>query len=69
MKVGDLVKVKRASLGVSVGTMGLIVCSYDIRGDYDTSPNEKIHELQLIGSKPLNRRYLDRDLEVINESR
>jgi hypothetical protein len=66
MRPGDLVKVKRSTLGVPVGTLGLIIYSYDVRGEYDTNPNEKIHELQLIGPEPLNRRYLDRDLEVVN---
>jgi hypothetical protein len=69
VRPGDLVKVKRSTLGVPVGTLGLIIHSYDVRGDYDTNPDEKIHELQLIGPESLFRRYLDRDLEVINESR
>ena len=72
MTVGDLVKVTRASIGVPAGTLGLIMSSYETRGDYDTASGEKIHILQLIGGDfawGQNRRYLGRDLEVINESR
>ncbi len=72
MTVGDLVKVTRASIGVPAGTVGLILSSYETRGDYDTAAGEKIHMLQLIGgdfSWGQNRRYLTRDLEVINASR
>jgi hypothetical protein len=72
MKVGNLVRITRASIGVPAGTMGLILSSYETRGDYDTAAGEKIHILQLIGSSfpwGQNRRYLTRDLEVINESR
>jgi len=72
MRVGDLVKVTRASIGVPMGTMGLILSSYETRGDYDTSTGEKIHILQLVGGDfpwGQNRRYLTRDLEVINASR
>ena len=72
MTVGDLVKVTRAAIGVPVGTLGLIVSSHETRGDYATGTGEKIHILQLIGGDfpwGQNRRYLSRDLEVINESR
>ncbi len=72
MTVGDLVKVTRAAIGVPVGTLGLIVASYETRGDYEITPGEKIHILQLVGGEypwGQNRRYLSRDLEVVNESR
>ena len=72
MQVGDLVKVTRASIGVPIGTLGLIVSSHATRGDYDTASGEKIHILQLIGGDfawAQNRRYLGRVLEVINASR
>ncbi len=72
MTVGDLVKVTRASIGVPIGTVGLITSSYETRGDYDIAPGEKIHILQLVGGDfpwGQNRRYLTRDLEVINASR
>ena len=72
MRPGDLVKVKRAAIGIPAGTLGLILSSYETRGDYDTAKGEKIHILQLIGADfPVSqkRRYLSRDLEVVNESR
>jgi hypothetical protein len=75
MKVGDLVKIRRAAIGVPVGTMGLIIASYDVSADYairgySAAMGEKIHILRLLGARPgHNRRYLGRDLEVINESR
>ncbi len=71
MTAGDLVKVTRASIGVPDGTMGLILSSYDVRGDYDTAPGEKIHMLQLIGTRKVldavghRRRFLARDLEIV----
>jgi len=69
MRAGDLVKVKRACIGVPAGTVGLILSSHDIRGDYDIAAGEKIHELQLINSDiphpMLTRRYLARDLEIV----
>ena len=74
MRAGDLVKITRASIGVPAGTMGLILSSYECRGDYDTATGEKIHILQLIGARRVldavghRRRYLARDLEVISES-
>ena len=73
MKAGDLVKITRASIGVSAGTMGLILTSYETRGDYDTATGEKIYVLQLIGTRRLldavghRRRYLARDLEVVSQ--
>jgi len=75
MQPGDLVKITRASIGVPAGAMGLILSSYETRGDYDTAAGEKIHELQLIGTRKIlnavghRRRYLARDLEVVSESR
>lgn len=72
MTVGDLVKVTRAAIGVPIGTLGLIVSSHEPRGDYDTADGEKIHILQLVGGEypwGQNRRYLSRDLEVVNAGR
>ncbi len=67
MNPGDLVITKRASVGVPTGTYGLIVKSF-MPHDWEKD-GEKIHELQLIGTKGANRRYLARDLKVINASR
>ena len=61
MKVGNLVKIKRASIGVPQGTIGLILESHQ-------PPGATVHVLHLIGTdaKSHKRRYLSRDLEVIS---
>ena len=67
MRAGDLVMTTRAQIGVPRGTIGLVIKSHQPRGDYlGQQTKEKIRELQLIGPEPLFRRYLDRDLEVVN---
>ena len=64
MKAGDLVRIKRAWLGVPVDTHGLIV-------DVFTSPSHQmlIYELVLIGSRKhpqvSKRRYIRQDLEQL----
>jgi len=69
VRPGDLVKVKSARLGVPSGILGLIMRSYDPRGDYARGTDEKIHELQFIGDissvKSKRRRFLGRDLEIV----
>ena len=64
MKVGNLVLIKRASIGVPQDTIGLILESHQWQG----TSEEAIHLLHLIGTatKSHKRRYLSRDLEVIN---
>ena len=63
MKAGDLVKVTRASIGVPLGTVGLIVKSHKPRAE---TIKHSIHEVQLYGVKlGCNRRFLSRDLEVV----
>ena len=74
MKVGDLVMTTRAQIGVSRGTIGLVIKSHQPRGDYlGQQTKEKIHTVQLLGTDTPGihtRRYLDRDLrEYTNESR
>ena len=68
MKVGNLVLIKRASIGVPQGTIGLILESHRPIGGGISE--EGIHLLHLIGTGTANhkRRYLSRDLEVINGS-
>jgi len=66
MKIGDLVKITRVSIGVPKGSIGLIVDTTT------TMPNANhmtfvIHEIQLCGLPKRqggNRQYLERDLEV-----
>jgi hypothetical protein len=67
MRAGDLVKVTRASIGVPLGSVGLIIKSHKPRAE---TIKHSIHEVQLYGVKlGCNRRFLSRDLEVVNESR
>ena len=67
MRAGDLVKVTRASIGVPLGSVGLIVKSHKPRAE---TIKHSIHEVQLYSVKlGSNRRFLSRDLEVVNESR
>ena len=70
MRAGDLVKTTRAQIGVPAGAIGLIIKSHKPRGHYAKGTPWKIHEVQLYGVKlDFNRRFLSRDLEVVNESR
>ena len=67
MRAGDLVKTTRAQIGVPLGSVGLIVKSHKPRAE---TIKHSIHEVQLYGVKlDFNRRFLSRDLEVVNESR
>ena len=67
MRAGDLVKVTRASIGVPLGSVGLIIKSHEPRAE---TIKHSIHEVQLYGVKlGCNRRFLSKDLEVVNESR
>ena len=65
MKPGNLVRITRAGIGVPTDTVGLILSTVatgpDQRYDY--------HEVQLCNSKNRVIRRLERDLEVVNESR
>lgn len=75
MQAGDLVRIKRASIGIPMDTLGLLTKKKELfdaappdgyrRGDYDMA----IWEVQMLGTKPHARRYMSRDLEVINASR
>jgi len=63
MKPGNLVRTIRAGIGIPAGTLGLIVESLNV--------NDGIHiqVVKLLGRPRCDRRYLGRDLEVINEGR
>lgn len=56
MRAGDLVKTTRASIGVPLGSVGLIIETHELR-------------LMAIKSAVKYRRFLSKDLEVVNESR
>ena len=69
MRAGDLVMTTRAQIGVPAGSIGLIIKSHEPRA---RTIKHSIHEVQLYGVKHYSghyRRFLSRDLEVINESR
>jgi len=69
MKIGDLVKITQARLGVAENTVGLITKHH---GVVPEDPDLHIFIVQLLeptefGARPVRR--LSRDLEVISESR
>jgi hypothetical protein len=68
VKAGDLVRTTRASIGVPAGAIGLIIETHEPRAD---GASYKIHELRLMAIKSAvkYRRFLSKDLEVVNESR
>ena len=67
MRAGELVRTTRAQIGVPAGAIGLIIKSHNPRAE---TIKHSIHEVQLYGVKlQFNRRFLSRDLEVVNESR
>jgi hypothetical protein len=70
LQPGILVVIERAAIGVPAGSMALIVKSdLPARWAGGLGPGrEKIHTVQILGSNR-TRRYLARDLEVINASR
>ena len=69
MKIGDLVRTKRASMGAPLGSIGLIIEIQ--KGGVITSTGEdwSIFTLLLCGCKVKQRRYCQLDLEVISEAR
>ena len=75
MKAGDLVRVKRASIGIPMDTLGLVTAKHDLFDDIPPADYSRenfgvaIWEVQMLGVKPHTRRYMSRDLEVINASR
>ena len=72
MKPGDLVKIKRHSIGVPIGTVGLIIDTQTPGGETSNHGYGDLmyYVVQITHKKygVLRRRYLRRDLEVINEA-
>jgi hypothetical protein len=60
MKIGDLIKNTRPSLGIPTGSIGLI-----INKQKSASANYYIYEIQWLGRRMSHSRRLERDLEVI----
>ena len=66
MRAGDLVKIRRASLGVAYGRLGLIVKEYDPRAESLIREEQMIYVVKLVGAPAHpDRRYLARDLEIV----
>ena len=67
MRAGDLVRIKRASVGVPMDTLGLLTKKEKVFGPEDRAA---IWEVQMLyAGKRRARRYMSRDLEVASESR
>jgi len=65
MKIGDLVKITRASIGIPHGSVALIINEYTV--DYDEPSENSVFILQLINNTKLvwQVRRTARDLELI----
>ena len=64
MKAGDLVRIKRASIGIPKGSLALV----EVKLKYIGSTPEALWQVYLLQAG-MHRRYLSRDLEVLNASR
>ena len=72
MKTGDLVRITRASIGVPVNSLALVLRERQIFDDFppDSWARDKvIWEVQMLDCVQRTRRYLEVDLELLNESR
>ena len=68
MKVGDLVRVKRASTGIPKDSLALVETKIRENRDFAGVQPYEIWQVYLFQAGR-QRRYLGRDLEVLNESR
>ena len=69
MKPGNLVKIKRTSVGVPINSIGLIikkVHSDEYHGAPGSTGRYDIWDVLLHGLKVKSRRYLSQDLEVLS---
>ena len=67
MRAGDLVRIKRASIGIPMDTLGLLTKKEKVFGPEDRAA---IWRVQMLGAvKQRARKYMSRDLEVLNGSR
>ena len=63
IKIGDLVKITRASIGIPRDTVGLVMSA-----DFADS-GFRYYKTKMIGVDMAARRFLGRHLEVVSESR
>ena len=65
---GNLAKITRASIGVPIGTIGLILGTHKVNNTAPFTDEIVYHDVQLYGLKnPRTVRRMPRDLEVISE--
>ena len=69
MKVGDLVKITRASIGVPLYTRGLIIKTQKVENTPPFTDELTYHHVQLCTVPERIVRRLPRDLETLNASR
>ena len=75
MKAGDLVRIKRASIGVPMDTLGLLIGRRKLfdsapPSGYNREEQEAIWEVQMLYvGLYRTRRYMSRDLEVVSGKR
>jgi hypothetical protein len=73
MKIGDLVRITRASIGVPVNSLALVLRRHQLFDDFPPhaywARGKVIWEVQMLDCVQRTRRYLERDLELLNESR
>ena len=60
MKIGDLIRNTRPSLGIPTGTVGLITGKHK-----SATANYYVYEIQWLGRRMSHSRRIARDLEVI----
>ena len=67
MKTGDLVRITRASIGVPVNSLALVRRALPLFDTPEEWERDKvIWEVQMLDCAPRTRRYLERDLELLN---
>ena len=65
MKIGDLIRNTRPSLGIPTGTLGLITDKYASEPQSGDDSSYYVYEIHWLGRQMSHSRRLERDLEVI----
>jgi len=68
MKIGDLIRNTRPSLGIPTGTVGLITNKHKSEGPHVQGSDRSgyyIYEIQWFGRRMSHSRRLERDLELV----
>jgi hypothetical protein len=69
VRAGDLVRIKRASIGIPMGTLALVEAKLKDTGGFSGIPDAMWRVQLLYAGRTRRPRYLGRDLEVVNASR